>query len=547
MSKSRSLRRCAVYTRKSSEEGLDQAFNSLDAQREACEAYIKSQAHEGWTLVRTRYDDGGYSGGSMERPALKQLLGDVSARKVDVIVVYKVDRLTRSLSDFAKIVEILDAQTASFVSVTQSFNTTTSMGRLTLNVLLSFAQFEREVTGERIRDKIAASKRKGLWMGGVPPLGYDVKDRKLVVNPKEVEPVRYMFRRYLELGSVPLLVQALDEKGIRSKAWTSLTGRKLGGHVIRRGALYCSLRNRLYIGEIAHKGTSYPGEHSAIIDQRIWDQVQAKLDANRQRPLGIVTTSTSAVLTGLLYDDRGNLMSPTYAKKRDGRRYRYYTSRALIEHRKDQAGSIPRVAAPVIECLVTQAVSTRIGASDIGGSPIEADQNGAEWIAKYVERVELRSSSVAVWMRATSKTSESKQTARRSKGTRNRSSTATPIEIPIQVRRRGGERALVTAGANSQEATSRPNLGLIRAFARAWQWRALLENGEVNSVEELARRQNCTRSYARQMLELSFTAPQFVERALVGEQATHLTLRRLLSSKFPTSWAKQFAEFSDSE
>jgi len=547
MSKPKTLRRCAVYTRKSTEEGLDQAFNSLDAQREACEAYIKSQAHEGWSLIKTKYDDGGYSGGSIERPALKQLLEDVSARKVDVIVVYKVDRLTRSLADFAKIVEILDAHTASFVSVTQSFNTTTSMGRLTLNVLLSFAQFEREVTGERIRDKIAASKRKGLWMGGAPPLGYDVKDRKLVVNPKEVEPVRYIFRRYLALGSVPLLVQALDKKGIRSKAWLAETGRKLGGQIIRRGALYCTLRNRIYIGEIAHKGNSYPGEHRAIVDRHLWDRVQARLDANRQRPVGIATTGSPAVLTGLLYDDRGNLMSPTYAKKRDGRRYRYYTSRALIEHRKDQAGSIPRVSAVVIEGLVMREVSARIGRSKSGGPPEETEHDGAVLISGHVERVELRSSSVAIRMKATNTAHETGQTAKTSKGARNKPSASTPIEIPIQVRRRGGERTIVIPEAESQQAVSRPNPGLVRALARAWHWRGLVEGGEVNSVEQLARRQCCTRSYARQMLELSFMAPKFVEQALVGEQPPHLTLRRLLSLKFPISWAEQHVKLSASE
>src|SRR5499433_3363480 len=272
--------RCAVYTRKSSEEGLEQEFNSLQAQREACEAFINSQVHEGWGCLRAGYDDGGFSGATVDRPALQRLLADITAGRVDIVVVYKIDRLTRSLADFAKIVEILDARSASFVSVTQQFNTTTSMGRLTLNVLLSFAQFEREVIGERIRDKIAASKKKGMWMGGVPPLGYRVQDRKLVIIDSEAEIVRSIFCRYAELGSVRLLKAELDAQGRKSKSWTSATGRLIGGKPFSRGALYLMLRNRIYRGEIVHKGQSHPGEHTPVIDQPIWDTVQEQLAGN---------------------------------------------------------------------------------------------------------------------------------------------------------------------------------------------------------------------------------------------------------------------------
>ena len=273
--------RCAIYTRKSTEEGLEQNFNSLDAQREACEAFIASQKHEGWIMLPTPYDDGGYSGGTLERPALQQLLADIRGSKVDVVVVYKIDRLTRSLLDFAKIVEVFDAHGVSFVSVTQAFNTATSMGRLTLNVLLSFAQFEREVTGERIRDKIAASKKKGMWMGGYPPLGYDVKDRKLVVNETEAETVRYIFRRYQELGSVRLLKGHLDAAGFASKHRVAPDGRPYGGKPMTRGALYHMLQNRIYRGEIVHKDRAYPGEHTPIIDADLWQEVQETLAANR--------------------------------------------------------------------------------------------------------------------------------------------------------------------------------------------------------------------------------------------------------------------------
>jgi site-specific DNA recombinase len=269
--------RCAIYTRKSSEEGLEQDFNSLDAQRESCEAFIRSQKHEGWVCLSELYDDGGISGATMERPALKRLLADIEADRIDAVVVYKVDRLTRSLNDFAKIVEVFDRQAVSFVSVTQQFNTTTSMGRLTLNMLLSFAQFEREVTGERIRDKIAASKKKGMWMGGLPALGYDVKDRKLLVNEREAETVRHIYRRYAALGSVFALKEELDHDGVVSKARVDKYGRRTGGMPLARGALYLMLQNHVYRGEIVHKDNSYPGEHEPIIDQALWDEVQRRL------------------------------------------------------------------------------------------------------------------------------------------------------------------------------------------------------------------------------------------------------------------------------
>src|SRR6202165_4479534 len=314
--------RCAIYTRKSSEEGLEQDFNSLHAQRESCEAYIKSQKHEGWVTLPVLYDDGGYSGGSIERPALKKLLPDIQSRAVDVVVVYKVDRLTRSLADFAKIVEIFDARSVSFVSVTQQCKRTTSMGRLTLNVLLSFAQFEREVTGERIRDKIAASKKKGMWMGGVPPLSYEARDRKLVTADSEAETVRHIFRRYAELGSTRLLKEELDVQGLTSKCWTSASGRLWGGKPFARGAVYLMLQNRIYRGEIVHKERSYPGEHTPIIDQELWDMVQARLAGNAAQRKAGGRAAQPSLLAGMLFDADGNRMTPSHAVK-DGTRYRY--------------------------------------------------------------------------------------------------------------------------------------------------------------------------------------------------------------------------------
>jgi site-specific DNA recombinase len=291
--------RCAIYTRKSSEEGLAQEFNSLQAQREACEAFINSQRHEGWGCLTARYDDGGFSGATMDRPALRRLLADITAGRVDTIVVYKIDRLTRSLADLAKIVEILDANGASFVSVTQQFNTTTSMGRLTLNVLLSFAQFEREVIGERIRDKIAASKQKGMWMGGVPPLGYEAQDGKLLVIESEAEIVCDIFRRYVALGSVRLLKDELEAQGIKSKSWTTVSGRRVGGKPFSRGALYHVLQNRLYRGEIVHKGQFHPGEHTPIIDQLLWDAVQAQLAARSAERNSGTCARQPSLLAGL--------------------------------------------------------------------------------------------------------------------------------------------------------------------------------------------------------------------------------------------------------
>ena len=322
-------RRCAIYTRKSSEEGLEQAFNSLDAQREACEAFVRSQRHEGWVLLPTAYDDGGISGGTLERPALQQLLADISIGKVDLVIVYKVDRLTRSLADFAKIVEVFDAQGASFVSVTQQFNTATSMGRLTLNMLLSFAQFEREVTGERIRDKIAASKRKGMWMGGNVPLGYDVQERKLVINPAEAATVIQIFQLYLALGSVRQLQEQLAIAGVRSKARPLAESPKMrGGQVLARGALYAMLQNRLYRGEVVHQGNVYPGEHAAIIELDLWDVVQRRLTDNRVEQHSGTRAANPSLLTGLIYDGAGERLLPTHSQKGE-RRYRYYVSKAL--------------------------------------------------------------------------------------------------------------------------------------------------------------------------------------------------------------------------
>jgi DNA invertase Pin-like site-specific DNA recombinase len=345
--------RCAVYTRKSTEEGLDMEFNSLDAQREACESYVASQKAEGWLLVPDRYDDGGFSGGSLERPALQRLIADIEARRVDVVVVYKIDRLSRSLMDFAKLVEVFDRNSVTFVSVTQSFNTTTSMGRLTLNILLSFAQFEREVIGERIRDKFAASRRKGMWMGGWAPLGYDIKDRKLVVNEAEAATVRLLFQRFLRVGSMTKLVVALRSEGMTTK----------GGKLVDKGYLYRILNNRIYIGEAVHKGTAYPGEHQAIIDRSLWDRVHDILRESPRARARNTRAQTPALLKGLIFGPTGVAMSPAHTR-RNGKLYRYYVSTDVL---KRDAASCPirRVPAAEIENAVIDQLRGLLRAPEI--------------------------------------------------------------------------------------------------------------------------------------------------------------------------------------
>src|SRR4051794_608571 len=378
--------RCAIYTRVSTEHGLDQEFNSLDAQYEAASAYIKSQAHAGWTLIRSRYDDGGYSGGSTERPDLQRLLEDIRSRKIDVIVVYKVDRLTRSLADFAKLVELFDAHGMSFVSVTQQFNTTTSMGRLTLNVLLSFAQFEREVTSERIRDKIAASKRKGLWVGGMAPLGYDTKDRKITVNDTEADRVRTIFRSYLDLGSLNLLMADLRNRDIVTKVRSLKTGQTAGGIPFTRGPLAYLLRNRFYVGKVVFKGEILAGEQPAMVDQDLFDAVQAKLNEqiNNHR---VSRTKSEALLLGRIYDDRGHKMTPSHVRKR-GTKYRYYLSSALLQGRAKQAGTVSRIPADEIEALVCKSVRGHLNLS--------TEIEDAALVQTHVVRVKVQSDQLVI-------------------------------------------------------------------------------------------------------------------------------------------------------
>lgn len=359
--------RCAVYTRKSSEEGLDMEFNSLDAQRDACEAYVTSQKAEGWVALRDRYDDGGFSGGTLDRPALKQLISDIEAGLIDVIVVYKIDRLSRSLMDFARLVEVFDRNGVTFVSVTQAFNTTTSMGRLTLNILLSFAQFEREVIGERIRDKFAASRKRGMWMGGFVPMGYDVKDRKLVVNEAEAATVRMIFERFAALGSASTLARALQAEDIRNKR----------GKRIDKGFIYKLFGSRVYLGEAVHKGTSYPGEHDAIISQDLWDRVHAILKQSPRDRRAKNRNSSEALLKGLIFTDTGTAMTPTYTRKGE-RLYHYYTSMDLIRNRETNGAGPMRLAAAMVDGAVIAEMRRIIGSPEIAARVIEA-QRREDW------------------------------------------------------------------------------------------------------------------------------------------------------------------------
>lgn len=346
-------RRCAVYTRKSTEEGLDQEFNSLDAQRESCEAYVASQKAEGWLLVDDRYDDGGFSGGTLERPALKRLVADIEQGRVDIVVVYKIDRLSRSLMDFAKLVEVFERNDVTFVSVTQSFNTTSSMGRLTLNMLLSFAQFEREVIGERIRDKFAASRRKGMWMGGWAPLGYRVENRKLLIDEKEAPLLRRIFERFVQCGSATTIVRDFAAEGVVNRY----------GKTISKGMLYKLLNNRVYLGEAVHKGVSYPGEHKPLVEQSLWDKVHAVLKESPRKRAGRTRAQTPALLRGLIFDADGRAMSPTHTR-RNGKLYRYYVSQAALKD-ADKTGAIHRLPAGDVEAVVINQIRTLVAQPEI--------------------------------------------------------------------------------------------------------------------------------------------------------------------------------------
>ena len=534
-------RRCAIYTRKSTEEGLEQEFNSLDAQREACAAYVLSQKHEGWQLVPEYYDDGGYSGGTMERPGIKQLMADVQAGRVDVIVVYKVDRLTRSLADFAKIVEVLDRADASFVSVTQAFNTTTSMGRLTLNVLLSFAQFEREVTSERIRDKIAASKKKGMWMGGPVPLGYKVQDRKLVIDEVEAATVRHIFHRYAAVRSMPVLVDELGDEGIRTKARTFKDGRQFGGVPFSLGPLSHLLNNPVYVGQVRHKGVAHAGQHEPIIARELWDKVQSILANNRvERRIGGKGRAPS-LLTGMLRDANGRLMSPTYAVK-DTRRYRYYVSRAHTGERltndcktRVPAGELERA---VIEQIVAR-LSLHQPASAGGTSADIADsQAKSRSIAEQLDQGSLQQQRELLLEHGAliKLQSESLRISLDLCGAINDAPSRITIEVDAQFVDRGSDLRLMIAPDGSG-GLRKPDSVLLKLLTHAFAARESLLSRKHNPLTS-----DYSPLHQNRLARLSYLAPDIVSAIIEGRQPPSLSGRRLLrAADLPFDWEGQRA------
>jgi DNA invertase Pin-like site-specific DNA recombinase len=516
--------RCAIYTRVSTDQGLDQDFNSLDAQYDASQAYIRSQAHAGWTLIRSRYDDGGYSGGSTERPALQQLLADIRDRKLDVIVVYKVDRLTRSLADFAKLVELFDAHGVSFVSVTQQFNTTTSMGRLTLNVLLSFAQFEREVTSERIRDKIGASKRKGLWVGGKAPFGYAAKDRKITVVEEDAEKVRTIFQCYLKLGSIYRLLPELRQRGIFTKLQFMKTGSTIGGIPFTSGPLSYLLRNRFYIGEVVYKGEILPGEQTPVIDRELFDAVQAKL-AEQQNNHIKTRTKSEALLIGLIFDDRGNRMSPSHARKQ-GVKYRYYISLPLLQGQSEEAGSVHRIPAAEIEGLIGNAVRDKLEAP--------AESTIRDLINEHVARVEVQPNRLVVVLKQTSEPEPS-----------NDDSEPTIIHIPWQKPPSKRRREIIIPQSTTQD-DDRPiradaRARLVAAIARGRRWLDELTTSTGTDIEMIAVRERCSIRKVNMTISLAFLAPDLVKAAIEGRLPRGIGMARLCDP--PAEWSLQRQAF----
>ena len=559
--------RCAIYTRKSSEEGLEQAFNSLDAQREACAAFILSQKHEGWVVLPALYDDGGFSGGTMDRPALQRLLGDIAAGKVDVVVVYKIDRLTRSLFDFAKIVEAFDAKGVSFVSITQQFNTTTSMGRLTLNVLLSFAQFEREVTSERIRDKIAASKKKGMWMGGLPALGYDVQNRKLVVNEDEARTVLHILRRYVELQSVRALQAELDGAGIRSKQRILADGTPFGGHKLSRGALYLMLQNRIYRGEITHKGNAYPAEHQPIVDETLWDQVQAILAENRVDRVTGADAKQPSLLAGLAFDETGERLTPSHAVKK-GTRYRYYVSRSLIVGTAKDKPTGRRLPAGNLETLVITrlrsfladegailnairdehpdgAAQSRLTARSLKfARDLEflAPDRVRAMLVTLLSRVDIRPDCVEISVRRSRLVELLEANSidlRMQRGTpENEAKDVLTLTVTARLQRVGREMKMLVENSDDQ---TKADPGLLRIVARAHDIQERLMQNTDLTLHAVASQEHVTPGYVSRLLRLPSLAPDIIAAIINGKNPPQLTAKKLmrLALHIPVDWTEQ--------
>jgi site-specific DNA recombinase len=550
--------RCAIYTRKSSEEGLDQSFNSLEAQQETCRAYILSQKHEGWSEIKKHYDDGGFSGGTMERPALKRLLTDIQESQIDNVVVYKVDRLTRSLADFAKIIEILDGCKVSFVSVTQPFNTTTSMGRLTLNVLLSFAQFEREVTGERIRDKVAASKKKGMWMGGIVPLGYDCTKHRLITNQAEAQTVRTIFREYLRLGSVKKLKAFLDERNIISKRRKSGKGLSTGGVSFSRGALYHLLSNRIYLGEIVHRDQAYSGQHKGIVSRELWNRAAELLKENNQSDRAGKSHSTPSLLRGKLFDPRGVRFTPTHAVKKT-KRYRYYTSQSAIQNATDKP-AISRFPAYNIEKLVESQIclllrspekcvakvndkackeaATERARNMVIEWPKLGTSKRQEFVRSILKRVVLGRETVQIEIDEVKlltilQAGSSDALQRLPLG----KLSTLKLNSSFEVLRRGSKLCVINPdGVPSFD--GRPAASLKKAVVRAHGWYGQIIRGERSGSRSIARTTGLDERYVNRILRCAFLAPDIVERILDGRQPPNMTLEEF-RTPLPTEWTAQ--------
>ena len=522
--------RCAIYTRVSTESGLDQEFNSLDAQYDAASSYIKSQAHAGWTLIRSRYDDGGYSGGSTDRPDLQRLLDDIRARRIDVIVVYKVDRLTRSLADFAKLVELFDTHGVSFVSVTQQFNTTTSMGRLTLNVLLSFAQFEREVTSERIRDKIAASKRKGLWVGGPLPLGYEMKDGKIVVIEGEAERVRLIYSRYLELGGVRALERDLRARNIRTKTRLLTNGATRGGIPFGRGSLFYLLTNYFYIGEVKYKGDILPGEQPAIMDRGLFDAVQQKL-RDQWSHRTVTRNASDHLLTGLLHDDVGHRMVPTHATKA-GIRYRYYISSPHFDGNSKTAavGSVSRVPAADIEEVIVKSLNERFaGPQEASSSGVINGKNRKAFLENVV-RIDVHKDRLSLRLKSPDNVASDESDGEQI--------LSLPWRKPPSKRSR---QILLPHGASRTDVRperAERRVNLVSAIARGRRWLDEVVSGSITQVDQIAAREGCTVRQVNMTISLSFLAPALVKAAVEGRLPRGIGIERLRDP--PAEWSRQF-------
>lgn len=544
--------RCAIYTRKSTEEGLEQDFNSLDAQREACAAFISSQKHEGWKAIPDSYDDGGFSGGNVNRPALKRMMADIKAGKVDTIVVYKIDRLTRSLADFAKMVEVFDQHKVSFVSVTQQFNTTTSMGRLTLNVLLSFAQFEREVTGERIRDKIAASKAKGMWMGGNVALGYKVEDRQLVVHESEAQLVRHIFQRYTELQSVQQLRDDLTASGHRTRICQTKNGPR-GGGVFAIGPLHHILTNRLYLGDITHKGKVHKGNHPAIIEKSLWDRVQAIRSANRQGHEHRLHSKEKSLLAGLLVDAENRPMSPCHSNK-PGKRYRYYLSQGEVQGKASKPDTLTKIPAGEIESIVTNTVNKLLGNDshltqaipdatmaqrDLARQWSKAWQNqDAAWrhclVRDVVRKIILQSDVVVCEFSPVALVQRLNQRP----VVKPAEEEAYVVTVPIRLKRINGGPVLILTNTHAAPTNKR----LATSVAKAYIWNQMLVTGKTPNLHTLAKTIQCDDSYLRRTLPLAWLAPSIVEALLEGDEPESLQLADLLAMA-KLGWPQQLKAF----